>query len=110
MFATVDWARPASTFPFGAHVAVVEVDRETGRRAWSSTSRSTTAARIVNPLLVEGQVHGGIAQGAAQALLEEIAYDAAGNDLTSNLADYACVRAAELPELHPRPHGSRRRR
>src|SRR5262249_57793393 len=55
--------------------------------------------RIINPLLADGQVQGGIAQGAAQALLEEIVYDADGNLVTSNLADYAFVSAAELPSF-----------
>ena len=55
------------------------------------------AGRILNPLLAEGQVHGGIAQGMAQALLEEVRYDDDGNPLTTNLADYAFVSAAELP-------------
>ena len=54
---------------------------------------------IINPMLAEGQVHGGIAQGVAQALLEEIVIDDAGNVLTSNLADYCCVSAAELPSF-----------
>ena len=54
---------------------------------------------IINPLLADGQVHGGIAQGAAQALLEEVVYDESGNLLTSNLADYAFVSAAELPSF-----------
>ena len=72
------------TFPFGAHLAVVAVD---------------DAGRILNPLLAEGQVHGGIAQGVAQALYEEFRYDADGNPLTTNLADYAIVSAAELPSF-----------
>jgi aerobic carbon-monoxide dehydrogenase large subunit len=57
------------------------------------------AGRILNPLLAEGQVHGGLAQGAAQALLEEVVYDADGNPLTSNLADYSIISAAELPSF-----------
>ncbi len=61
------------------------------------------AGRLLNPLLAEGQVHGGLAQGVAQALLEEMCYDEQGNPLTANLADYAFVSAAELPsfETHP---------
>jgi carbon-monoxide dehydrogenase large subunit len=57
------------------------------------------AGRLLNPLLVEGQRHGGIAQGAAQALLEEVVYDADGNPLTSNLADYAFISACEVPSF-----------
>ena len=57
------------------------------------------AGRVLNPLLLEGQIHGGIAQGAAQALLEEVRYDEDGNPITSNLADYAFISAAELPSF-----------
>ena len=54
---------------------------------------------MLNPLLLEGQIHGGVAQGTAQALLEEVRYDADGNPVTSNLADYAMISAAELPSF-----------
>ena len=57
------------------------------------------AGTVLNPLLLEGQIHGGIAQGAAQALLEEVRYDDDGNPITSNLADYAFISAAELPSF-----------
>ena len=60
------------------------------------------AGRIVNPLLAEGQVHGGIAQGVAQALLEEVVYDVDGNPLTSTFADYSMISAAELPSFETR--------
>ncbi len=85
------------TFPFGAHLAVVEVDMETGRVELQRLVAVDDAGRILNPLLAEGQIHGGLAQGAAQALLEEVRYDDDGNPLTTNLADYAFVSAAELP-------------
>ena len=65
----------------------------------SATSPATTPARVLNPLLLEGQIHGGIAQGTAQALLEEVRYDDDGNPITSNLADYAMISAAELPSF-----------
>ncbi len=92
-----------ATFPFGAHVAVVEVDTETGRVELRRIVTCDDAGRILNPMIVEGQRHGGIAQGVAQALYEEVRYDADGNPLTANLADYAFVSAAELPafELVP---------
>ena len=67
------------------------------------------AGRILNPLLLEGQIHGGIAQGAAQALLEEVRYDEDGNPVTANLADYAFISAAELPSFEL-VHWRRRRR
>ena len=94
---TFDWTVP--TFPFGAHVAVVEVDAETGHVRLVRHVACDDAGRIVNPLLVEGQLHGGIASGAAQALMEEVRYDEEGNPITSNLADYAMISAAELPSF-----------
>jgi carbon-monoxide dehydrogenase large subunit len=87
------------TFPFGAHLAVVEVDTETGKATLVRHVTVDDAGRIVNPVLAEGQRHGGIAQGAAQALLEEVRYDAEGNPLTSTLADYAAVTADVLPSF-----------
>jgi carbon-monoxide dehydrogenase large subunit len=87
------------TFPFGAHVAVVEVDSETGQVRLVRHVACDDAGRILNPLILEGQIHGGIAQGAAQALLEEVRYDADGNPITSNLADYAMISATELPSF-----------
>ena len=88
-----------ATFPFGAHVAVVEVDTETGKVKHLRHVACDDAGRVLNPLLLEGQIHGGVAQGTAQALLEEVRYDADGNPITSNLADYAFISAAELPSF-----------
>jgi carbon-monoxide dehydrogenase large subunit len=88
-----------ATFPFGAHVAVVEVDTETGQTRLVRHVACDDAGRVLNPLLLEGQIHGGVAQGAAQALLEEVRYDSDGNPITSNLADYAFISAAELPSI-----------
>jgi carbon-monoxide dehydrogenase large subunit len=85
------------TFPFGTHVAVVEVDTETGKVDLQRLVACDDAGVILNPLLADGQVHGGLAQGAAQALLEEFRYDEDGNPLTGNLGDYAVISAAELP-------------
>ena len=87
------------TFPFGAHLAVVEVDTETGRVELQRMVAVDDAGRILNPLLAEGQIHGGLAQGAAQALLEEVRYDDDGNPLTTNFADYAFITAVELPSF-----------
>ena len=89
----------APTFPFGCHVAVVEVDTETGKVRHLRQVACDDAGRVLNPLLLEGQIHGGIAQGTAQALLEEVRYDEDGNPVTSNLADYAFPSAAELPSF-----------
>ncbi len=97
LLAEVDLASPGPTFPFGTHISVVEVDTETGKVTLIRHIAVDDAGRIVNPLLAEGQVHGGIAQGVAQALLEEVVYDGDGNPLTSTLADYSLISAAELP-------------
>jgi carbon-monoxide dehydrogenase large subunit len=90
---------PGPTFPFGAHVAVVEVDVETGKVELIRHVACDDAGTVLNPLLFEGQVHGGIAQGVAQALIEEFVYDADGNPITANLADYTFISAAELPNF-----------
>lgn len=89
----------SATFPFGAHVAVVEVDVETGQVRHLRHVACDDAGRVLNPTLLEGQIHGGVAQGTAQALLEEVRYDEDGNPITSNLADYAFISAAELPSF-----------
>ena len=86
-----------ATYPFGAHVAVVEVDVETGDARPVRLIACDDAGRILNPLIGEGQLHGGIAQGVAQALLEQVVYDADGNPQTSNFATYTVISAAELP-------------
>ncbi len=97
--ASTDFQASDPTFPFGAHVAVVDVDTETGMVRLERLIAVDDAGRILNPLLAEGQRHGGIAQGAAQALLEEVSFDAEGNPVTANLADYAVISAAELPSF-----------
>ena len=97
LIADVTFTADLPTFPFGAHVSVVEVDTETGKVTLLRHVTVDDAGPVLNPVLAEGQRHGGIAQGAAQALLEEVLYDADGNPLTSTLADYAAITAAELP-------------
>jgi len=97
--AALDFDQGEATYPFGAHVAVVEVDLETGAVAVLRHVAVDDCGRIVNPLLVAGQQHGGIAQGVAQALFEGVVYDEAGNPLTSTLVDYAIPSAAELPSF-----------
>ncbi|MEC8999131.1 MAG: xanthine dehydrogenase family protein molybdopterin-binding subunit [Actinomycetota bacterium] len=91
--------RRGCTYPFGTHVAVVEVDVETGYVRLDRHVTCDDAGVIVNPMIVEGQRHGGIAQGVAQALLEEVSYDADGNPQTTNFADYGIVSMAELPSF-----------
>ena len=97
LFAEGDFSQKGGTFPSGAHLAVVEVDTETGRAVLRQLVAVDDAGFIINPLLAEGQVHGGLGQGIAQALFEEFVYDDDGNPLTSNFADYGIVSAAELP-------------
>ena len=92
-----DYAPPASTFPFGAHLAVVELDLDTGAVRLARIVTVDDAGRVLHPAIVAGQRHGGIAQGVAQALLEEFRYDVDGNPLTTNLMDYPMISAAELP-------------
>jgi aerobic carbon-monoxide dehydrogenase large subunit len=90
---------PGPTFPFGAHLAVVEVDMETGLVRLVRHVACDDAGTVLHPQIFEGQVHGGIAQGVAQALLEEFRYDDDGNPLTGNFADYSFISAAELPSF-----------
>ena len=109
---TASFEAPAPTFPFGAHVAVVELDVATGEVTLLRLIGVDDAGVVINPDLFEGQLHGGFAQGAAQALFEAIVYDTSGNLLTSSFADYAIVSAAELPPFEvvasetPTPHNS----
>lgn len=89
----------SATFPFGAHIAIVEVDTETGQVKHRRHIACDDAGRVVNPLILDGQIHGGIAQGTAQALLEEFRYDGDGNPITTNFADYTFISAVELPSI-----------
>jgi aerobic carbon-monoxide dehydrogenase large subunit len=93
---------PPGTFSNACHVAIVEVDVETGRVKLEKFLVAEDAGKIINPMIAEGQVHGGIAQGIGNALLEEIIYDESGGILTANLADYMPPTAHEIPpiELH----------
>jgi carbon-monoxide dehydrogenase large subunit len=99
LFVRTVFRAPGATFPFGAHVAVVEVDTETGKTVLKRVITVDDAGTVMNPLIAEGQRHGGIAQGAAQAFLEEVVYDDDGNPLTSTFADYAFLTAAEVPSF-----------
>jgi carbon-monoxide dehydrogenase large subunit len=92
-----DFVQSGASFPFGAHVSVVEVDTETGRVQPIRHVAVDDCGRILNPMLVDGQVHGGLASGIAQALWEEMVYDEAANPLTSTLAEYGIPSAAEFP-------------
>ena len=87
------------TFPFGTHIAVVEVDVETGRTELLRYVAVDDVGNVINPMIVEGQLHGGIAQGAAQALWEWASYDDAGQLTTGSLMDYGLPRADQLPRF-----------
>tara|TARA_B100000029_G_scaffold191911_1_gene189911 strand:+ start:31 stop:1806 length:1776 start_codon:yes stop_codon:yes gene_type:complete len=86
-------------FPFGTHIAVVEVDEATGAVELIDYAAVDDCGNQINPLIVEGQIHGGIVQGIAQALWEDAAYDADGQVRAANLADYLVPSAAELPYM-----------
>lgn len=94
--AALDVEQDGPTFPFGAHVTVVEVDTETGRVTLVRHVAVDDCGRILNPLLVTGQQHGGLAQGVAQALIEEVRFDPDGQPITATLADYHLPSAADL--------------
>jgi carbon-monoxide dehydrogenase large subunit len=87
------------TFPFGAHVCVVEVDPESGEIAIKKYVAVDDCGKVINPLLVDGQIHGGIVQGLGQALFEEVIYDENGQLITGSLMNYALPRAENLPRL-----------
>lgn len=106
-----DFFRPPNlVYPFGAHVAVVEIDRETGLVELRAHFCVDDCGPRISPTLVEGQIHGGLAQGIAQALYEEVVYDESGQLLTGSLMDYALPRAAQFPRFvldrteTPTPH------
>ena len=95
--AQVTWDPPNFTFPFGTHIAVVEVDEETGGVELLDYASVDDCGNQINPLIVEGQVHGGSLQGAAQALYEDAVYDENGQIVTTHLGDYLVPSAAEAP-------------
>ncbi len=97
--AEIDFTAAQPTFPFGAHLAVVEVDTETGAVTLQRIVALDDAGRIINPLVAEGQVHGGVAAGIAQALFEELSYDEDGNPLNANLVTYGMPGPTELPSF-----------
>ena len=108
--ATHFFAPPDRVFPFGTHICVVEVDPDTGEVTIRRYVAVDDCGNIINPLLVAGQVHGGIAQGLAQALYEEAIYDQEGQLLTAGFLDYAVPRATHVPVMEldhtvtPSPH------
>ncbi len=94
---TAFWEPTGNTFPFGTHICVVEVDKDTGAAEITRFVAVDDCGRQLNPMLVEGQVHGGLAQGIGQAMTEEVIYGDDGQLLTATLMDYAMPLAPELP-------------
>ena len=95
----LDFDGSDATYPFGSHVSVVEIDRETGHVDLLRHIAVDDCGTILNPMLVNGQQHGGIAQGIAQALWEHVQYDEDANPVTASLMDYLMPSAAELPSF-----------
>ncbi|MBQ90273.1 MAG: carbon monoxide dehydrogenase [Acidimicrobiaceae bacterium] len=94
-----DFQPPDATYPFGVHASILEVDPETGRVTLLRHVACDDAGVLVNPTIVDGQVHGGVVGGIAQALMEEFRYDADGVPVTGNFLDYGIVSAAEMPPI-----------
>ena len=99
LVATYFWEPPNFTFPFGAHIVITEVDKETGAIALKRYVAVDDCGKIINPLIVDGQVHGGVAQGLGQALWEQAVYDDTGQLITGELMDYAIPKASSMPWL-----------
>jgi carbon-monoxide dehydrogenase large subunit len=97
LVATHFWEPPNFTFPFGAHIVVTDVDRDTGQVSIRRYVCVDDIGKIINPLIVDGQIHGGVAQGLGQALYEEAVYDESGALLSGELTDYALPRAHHMP-------------
>ena len=97
LVAETEFEQGDQTFPFGCHVAVVEVDVETGDSRLVRHIAVDDCGTVLNPMLVEGQVHGGVAQGVGQALYEEFVYDGDGNPLTASFVDYGIPSIGEIP-------------
>ncbi len=96
---TAVWDPPNFTWPGGTHVCVVEVDTETGASHITRYVAVDDCGTVINPMIVDGQVHGGVAQGIAEALFEEAMYDDQGNLMTSSMTQYLIPAASELPSF-----------
>jgi carbon-monoxide dehydrogenase large subunit len=97
LMATHFWEPPNFTFPFGAHIVITDIDRETGAISIRRYVAVDDCGNILNPLIVDGQVHGGVAQGLGQALWEQAVYDDSGQLITGELMDYAMPKAHMMP-------------
>ena len=97
-------------FPFGAHACVVDVDAETGKVKVVRYVAVDDCGPAINPMLIDGQIHGGIVHAIGQALYEQVVYDEEGQLVTGTFVDYALPTAAEVPAVRDRSHGDARRR
>ncbi len=88
-----------NTYPFGCHISLLEIDRDTGEPTLLRLVAVDDAGNLINPLIVEGQIHGGLAQGIGQAMIEEVRYGEDGQPLTASFMDYAIPRAADFPRF-----------
>lgn len=95
----VFWEPTNNTYPFGCHIVVMEIDRETGEPALTRMIAVDDAGTLINPMIVDGQIHGGLAQGIGQAMIEEVVYGEDGQLLTGSFMDYAIPRASDLPRF-----------
>jgi len=91
------WEPANNTYPFGCHIAMLEIDRDTGEPKLLKMVAVDDCGTVINPMIVEGQVHGGLAQGIGQAMIEEVVYDEDGQLLTGSFMDYAIPRATDFP-------------
>jgi carbon-monoxide dehydrogenase large subunit len=91
------WEPANNTYPFGCHISMLEIDRDTGEPKLLKLVAVDDCGTIINPLIVEGQIHGGLAQGIGQAMIEEVVYDEDGQLITGSFMDYAIPRATDFP-------------
>src|SRR5471032_3540730 len=88
-----------NTYPFGCHISMIEIDRQTGEPTLLKLIAVDDAGNLINPMIVEGQIHGGLAQGIGQAMIEEVVYSEDGQLLTGSFMDYAIPRAIDFPRF-----------
>jgi carbon-monoxide dehydrogenase large subunit len=97
------WEPANNTYPFGCHISMIEIDRKTGEPTLLKLVAVDDAGHLINPLIVEGQIHGGLAQGIGQAMIEEVVYNEDGQLLTGSFMDYALPRAIDFPRFELAP-------
>ena len=93
------WEPEGVTYPFGCHISMIEIDRETGEPRLLKMIAVDDCGNVINPLIVDGQIHGGLAQGIGQAMFEELIYDEQGQPVSASFLEYVMPRAADLPRF-----------